>query len=226
MKIFKVNYMYKYTSKYVADLLFQKNIIRIGTLKGFREMEEKQGISDPLEGSYRDIFQTSNVNEKNYFSNPRLRENIKHAISIGPNSSNIHIGSVEIRTHRQSPNYLIYCIAHTKSKDLLDEFEGAEICYQINKPDTFYQLITWALEKKLNCEVEFLGVHEVSYDEYERKRSDENSLPIPPALTKTSHFSRQCELRAIWKAPEEFINDPFYDLNIIGLKKTCSIADL
>lgn len=218
--------MYKYTEKFVADLLFNNNSIRIGTLDGFKKMEATKGISDPLEGSYIDTLNIDYFDQNDVFSNPILRENLQGAYSFGENASIIMIVDPIIINTRTSPNYLIFCSAHKKSSDLLEHFEGADTCYHIHKPSSFYQLITWELEKELNCVVKFLGVHKVVYDNYERNRSGINSRHLPPSLAKTLEFQPQCELRAIWEIPEEKITKPHYDLKILGLRKFCKIVDL
>lgn len=218
--------MYKYTEKFVADLLFNENSIRIGTLNGFRDMEAKQGISDPLEGSYQDKLKIDYFDERDFYTNPNLRQNVQNSFSIGPGCHNVRFINPTIITTRYSPNYLIFCTAHSKSEKLLNEFEGADTCYNIHKPFSFYQLITWELEKELQCKVNFLGIYEVIYDEYERIRSGMNSRHIPPALAKTKEFSPQCELRAIWEVPQNLITKHHYDLNVLGLRKYCQIIDL
>lgn len=218
--------MYKYVKEKYADQLFIENGIRIGTLNWYRDMETKKGISDPLEGSYQDILKVESFNEKDFFSRPGLRENLQGVFSIAENCSNVIIGNFDLVRRRNSPNLLIFCCAHTKSKDLLNEFEGANTCYHIHKPFPFYQLVTWALKQKLGCPVDFLGVFKIDYDEYERTRDDLDSRPLHPALAKTKDFQGQCELRAIWEVPEEFITELYYDLNVIGLRKSCRIVDL
>lgn len=218
--------MYKYTEKFVADLLFKKNAIRIGTLEGFQKMEHKAGISDPLEGYYVDELKLDHFNQDDYHSIPSLKESLKGNMSIGQNSTvNVYGGT--FRKEIRSPNYLIFCFAHTKSKSIMQEFEGADTCFQIVRP-LFFPLITWSLEKKLQTKVKFLGVHEIIYGNKLRTRTDKYSERIPPALAKTQQFASQCELRAIWEVPENFtLNQPHYDLtNVVGLRTCCEIIEL
>lgn len=216
--------MFKYTESFVADLLFKENRIRIGTLNGFRDMESKQGISDPLEGSYDDHV-IINGTEKDYFNNPIFRENLKGLIHIEDSCSNITITNCTSLTKRVSQNFLIFCCADKESSDLFKQFDRADTCFTISKPHRFFTLITWALEKEFNCAVDFLGVHKISYQPYTRKRSAFDSLNIHPALAKTEEFRPQCELRAIWQVPQDLITKPFYDLQVSGLKKTCSLIN-
>lgn len=217
--------MYKYTEKFVADLLFNENRIRIGTLNGFRDMEAKQGISDPLEGSYGDHVEINGTDE-DYHNNAVFRQNVQNFVQMDASSSHITFKNCFVKTTRRSPNYLIFCSAHTKSIQLLKQFDGADTCFHIYKPKTFFDLITWALDKQFQYPVRFLGVHEVSYKPYQRQRSAIDSRPIHPALAKTEEFLPQCELRAIWEIPQELITEPYYDLQVLGLKKYCRLIEL
>ena len=108
----------------------------------------------------------------------------------------------------------------------MNQFDGADTCVLIHKPNSFFQLITWALEQELKHTVKFLGVAKVDYDNHERQRSDVRSIYIHPALTKTKIFEPQLELRAIWELPEQLITQPYYDLKIVGLRKFCRVVDL
>lgn len=218
--------MYKYTTKFVSDLLFKKNCIRIGTLNGYRDMEAKQGISDPLEGSYHETLIIDRFNEQEYYKDPILRENVQHGFHIEQGAINCQIIDCVVESEIKSPNYLIFCTAHKKSKEVMSEFEDATICYQIHKIQSFYQLITWKLEKLFESNLKFHGVVPVHYDEYNRLNSDIRSRRLSPVIAKTSEFSPQCELRAIWEVPEELIKEPHYDLQILGLSKTCRIIDI
>lgn len=218
--------LYKYTEKFVADLLFNENCIRIGTLNGFKNMESKKGISDPLEGSYKDKLSIDYFTEKDLFNNPLLRRNIGSSIQVSENSGGVVVIGGQFNSIKRSPNYLIFCSAHTKSSEVMEQFEGADTCFHIYKARSFFLLITWALEKKFNKPVKFLGAWGVNYDEYDRQRSGMNSRPLHPALAKTKEFSSQCEVRAIWEVPEDCIKESYYDLKILGLRKFCRIVDL
>lgn len=217
--------MFKYTEKFVADLLFNENRIRIGTLNGFRDMESKQGISDPLEGSYSDQV-IINGTEKDYYNNPTFRQNSKGFIHIGSNCTDIQMINCISTQTRVSKNFLIFCCASINSPKLMSQFEGATTCFTIQNPNTFFTLITWALERYFSHKVNFLGVHPISYQPYKRMRSAHNSNPIHPALAKTNEFIHQHELRAIWEVPTSLITKPFYDLQIVGLRKTCRLVNL
>jgi len=219
--------MYKYTEKFVADLLFNENRIRIGTLNGFRDMEKRQGISDPLEGSYEDHVVIHGT-DTDYRENHLFRENLKGFINIDSNANvqNIKFINCSSQTKRVSPNFLIFCSAHTKSFEVMEQFDNADSCFHIHKPETFFQLITFALEKEFEGKVNFLGVHKVNYNSYLRKRSALDSKPIHPALAKTEDFIPQCEVRAIWEIPQHLITKPFYDLQIFGLRRFCRLIQV
>lgn len=216
--------MYKYTEKFVMDLLFNENKIRIGTLQGFRDMEAKHGISDPKEGSYNDIVHIDKLTGQEYYDHPKRRENFGNGF-LGPGCEGLTITNSNFIFERSSPNFLIFCCAHTKSADLFSEFDGADVCYEIRKPQTFFELITWALEKKFNCEVIFRGIFKVDYDEYDRERPNLDTDFLHPALVKTKTFSPQCELRAIWQVPEGLITEPYYDLQVVGIRKSCRVVE-
>lgn len=213
--------MYKYTQKFVSDLLFLENTIRVGTLYGFRDMEAKQGISDPKEGEYEDTLHLDYFHmEEEDAHNPLLQHNLP-GIMI-QNSRDIKI----INT-RKSVNYIIYCTAHTKSKEIMNQFEGADTCIEIYKKQTFYQLMTWALAKELKTQVKFLGVHPVNYDHYNRVRYNPYEYSLHPVLAKTKEFEPQCELRAIWEVPDDsLISKSFYDLSVTGLRKCCKLIEI
>ena len=219
--------MYKYLKKKYADQLFNENIIRIGTLNWYKDMEkENKGRADPLEGTYEDLLTITGTGE-DYYSNSVFRQNVAEFIHFEPSARATSIKNLKIVTLRESPNYLIFCSAHTKSVNVLKQFKGADTCFHIYKPDTFFQLITWALEKQFQQPVKFLGVHPVSYKPFRRERSAiDLEAHIHPVLAKTEEFEPQCELRGIWEIPQHLITKPYYDLQIPGLRKFCRIVDL
>lgn len=212
--------MFKYTQEFVLNKLFNENTIRIGTLKGYRDMEAKQGISDPFEGSYRDALSLAHFSGSDIHSNPELNKAVRGAINV-PNSSEFNFYNTKITTKQVSCNFLIYCCSLKLDKALFEEFEDANVCYEIHKPERFIHLITWALKKELGCNVTFAGVHAVSYKDFERKRMSPSEKLIHPAIAKTPEFANQFETRFLWHAPEDKINKPCYDLNVTGIRKCC-----
>lgn len=219
--------MFKYLPKKYTDLLFTENSICIGTLHGYRDMENKRGISDSLEGSYHDILNLDYFDQDSLPTDPNVKRNLKNLFNLDDIKGKVQFTNCSFGQRNISPNFLIYCFSYEKSKEVMNEFDGAECCFEIKKPSTFFQLITWELEKKLNTNVNFVGVFEVDYSEYKRKRKGENSIPIHPVLAKTEAFKNQKELRAIWEIPRNYIiPEPFYIFNILGLNKCCRIVEL
>lgn len=225
--------MYKYLKKEHAVDLLENNGICIGTLYGYKRMENNKGRSDEFEGMYIDTIEIEHLHADEYFENETIRKNLEGMIEILPDDPNNHskgnTGSMKnltIARPRESYNCLIFCISYEKSRTVMEQFEGAEVCVEIHKPDTFFNLITWELKKSFGPSLDFLGIFQIEYD-YLYKKRDLYSTPLPPFITKTLDFAPQKELRAVWALDDEsLIDKPFYLHKILGLKKCCRVVEI
>lgn len=216
--------MYKYLKRQYAEGLLNKNEIVIGTLYGYRDMEqteENKGRYDPFEGKYKDKLSLINPNiPKDDWDNPIVRGNIGSFKFENCAFVNIHNEYV-------APNCLIYCTSYEKSLEVMSEFKDADTCIEIKNISSFYNLITWELQRKLHQDIRLRTVSRIDYDFYERVRSDIYGLPLHPALAKTQEYKKQCEIRAIWSVPDNFqINEAFYKFSIVGLRKNCRLVEI
>lgn len=218
--------MYKYVKKKYADQLFNQNRIRIGTLNWYRDMEEdKKGIADPLEGSYRDELKVKSFTEKDYLNNRTVRQNIPNFLGIDKSWSNVTIKNFSIIDYKQASNFLIFCSAHKKSQELFNEFEGADTCYEIHNHKKFFQLITRELKKQIKSRITFINAFYIDYGDYHRTRNNIYEDALHPVLVKTRKFERQCEVRAVWEVEDPSILEPFYDLQVPHLRTCCRLIN-
>lgn len=219
--------MFKYSKKKYSQALLDQGEIRIGTLYWYRDMEEKKGISDPEEGSFIHNVYQKNITTDKLINEKGLRETISPLIKIVGDihpDSKIHIGGVSFKKRYDSPNLLIFCVSSEKSKEVMSQFEGADTCVEIHKPNTFFQLVTWELEKVLGVPITCHNDWFVSYGDYERTGYLHEQ--VSPCLAKTKKFEPQKEVRVIWSVPSDYILKDYYDLKILGLGKCCRILDV
>lgn len=222
--------MFKYLKRKYADQLLNEGGIRIGTLYGYRNMEETEankGRADPLEGKSRDKLHIPYFNNNDFQSNQKLRDNVAHYVNLISGPVTYEFDNCTFSTDLHAPNYLIFCLSHEKSITVMQQFEGADTCVEIVKKEKFFDLITWELNRYFKTEFNFIGVARVQYGPFERFRSGIDSDPLDPVLAKTMKYEPQRELRAIWSIPKDVeITEAFYDLNIFGLNKCCRMIEI
>lgn len=218
--------MFKYTTKEVADYLFNDDSIQIGTLHYYKKMENTKGISDPLEGTYIDHFAHRDFSVEEYNRNPKIRESLKGFIDLPAKlGKGCVISGNRMTSRKRSPNFLMFCTSHSKSKDTMSLFDGADTCIEIVDQQKFFTLITQALIKKLKTKITFTGSHPVDYGPFVRERKEFDFLN--PALAKTLKFEEQYEMRSIWQHDKFFkLSESPKILSVPGIHQCCKIINL
>ena len=219
--------MFKYTKSKYAKLLLEDNIVRVGTLYGFRDMEAKPGISDPLEGSYLNKIKIDTLDTAKTPITPQLRSNLSGIMSITdslPFPCTIR-GFTHVKAYT-SPNCLIFCVSNQKSKKTMQQFKDADTCIEIYDPDKFFTLLNRSVLKKLKNKVKWRGAFDVRYGNYERMQANPYHKPLHPAIVKTKDFSEQHEMRALWLPKAPITLQPFYDLKVPGMKSCCRLIEI
>lgn len=220
--------MYKYTEKFVANKLFNENSIRIGTLYGFRDMEHKNGISDPKEGKFKDRSVLDHFDSDIHQMDDELEQFLGSMIRSKIKPQKMVLKNISVSRAVISKNYLIFCFSKRLALRMFKLFDKSEICYQITSHDEFFDLITKALQMKLNCNVTFQGIFPISYGNFERKRAYNIKHPFDASTVKTNEFRNQHELRAIWSVPENVtLTEHYYDLEQVdNLSACCKLVNI
>ncbi|MBD8010238.1 hypothetical protein [Acinetobacter pecorum] len=219
--------MFKYGSKKYMHLLAEKGEVKIGTIHGYKYMEEqKKGVYDPLDGEYinRLFIDDHTFNNGNPVKDAMLRSELSPIFQgLDEIDTPIRISGIQFEDHRISPNRLVFCSSYENSVSVMKEFD-AECCVQITNPKMFYMLITHEISKLI--ETEFMGTHKVNYGNYNR-HNEIRLQQLPPELAKTRDYIGQKELRTMWYIPNEFmhlVDNDGYIFKIPQLKKFCKIV--
>lgn len=222
-------FMYKYTEKFVADKLFNENSIRIGTLYGFRDMEHKNGISDPKEGKFIDKAVLDHFDSDIHVTSEELDQFLSPMINFnGIRPKRMVLKNISDSRTVLAKNYLIFCYSKRIAFRMFKLFDKSDTCYEITSHDVFFNLITEALQIKLNCPVTFHGLFPVSYGNFERTRAYNVKHPFDAAIVKTNTFRSQHEIRAIWSVPDNVtLTEHYYDLEQVdNLSSCCKLLNI
>lgn len=192
--------MYRYSSQRYNRLLLYMGMIRIGTLLDFRRMEHKKGILDPQEGvkdltHHIDHLHIANPNDPNMKNNMDLKA-LKSFPGLNVTAENFTIANITFQQHFDAPDCFILCTSKICSKETLSQFEGANSCVEIVEIDSFYRILTDALNNI--TPVEFIGIHEIVYQD-RIEQWNGHDWGCHPALIKETKYKKQHELRAIWQ---------------------------
>lgn len=215
--------MYKYGSKKYMHGLAERGEIKIGTLFGYKYMEEqKKGVNDPLEGEYINELM---FKDYTFGNNPAMDGIFANEIGrfFGGRMQGLGFHNVSICEHRKASNHLIYCTSFEKSLAVMKEFD-ADCCVEITRPNMFFKLVTYELNKIIKNT--FMDTHVVEYGEHTRVNEIRKEM-LKPILAKTPDFSGQKEMRSIWSVPQDsldMINNDGYILKIPQLKKFCKVV--
>lgn len=217
--------MFKYGKKKYMHGLAERGEIKIGTLYGYKYMEEqKKGVNDPLEGEYINSLYIDNHTFDG--SDPDKDSLLRRELSPGATvAENVIINGITFSHRRLSPNRLIFCTSYENSFSVMKEFD-ADCCVEITNMNMFFKLITYELNKIIKNT--FVGACKVEYGNY-HKHNEIRKVKLPPELAKTHDFMGQKELRSIWNVPKELmhlINNDGYILKIPQLKKFCRIVEV
>lgn len=191
--------MYRYSMDEHNASLLAMGRIRVGTLHDFRNSEHKKGIADPQEGTkevshFIDYFQADK--SFNQDASSCIHARAMSVMGLEFKNSNITVNNVKMSRSFDQPDCFVFCTSLFRSRETMNEFEGANSCIEITNPEAFYTLLT----ETINAEtpVEFRGVHKVTYQD-RSERWNGRDWGNHPALIKETEFKKQVEIRAIWE---------------------------
>lgn len=213
--------MYKYGARAHIQELLTKGRLRIGTLHDFRRSEHKAGIADPREGQ-KSVFHVMNRPVK--VDDGSLDDlAMKHYRFINaPSGATVEFSNVAFTRNVESPDCYVYCASSALSRETMSEFEGADACYQIVDPVGFCSVVHEELNRI--TPIADFAIAEVEYLSREEAWTPTSS-GRHPAFIKEPHFSRQAEIRCIWRPADRrpisptFVSDP-------RLRDYCVVVDV
>lgn len=212
---------FRYSGQKYNDTLLALGNIRIGTLHDFRRIEHKSGISDPNEGtksvSHYVLKATDKDADRVHFEALDFFKVVKFDNCYGAVAENIHMSQ-----NFDQPDCFVHCVSAEYSKDVLEQFEGADSCIEITNLNGFYRRLTEALNSHIPVQLETIST--VSYMLREEKWNGRD-WGVHPALIKEPEFSKQVEIRAIWRPKFSGDISPIV-LNDIGLIDFCKRREL
>lgn len=218
--------LYRYSAKKWNDALIERGSVRIGTLRDFRNIEHKPGISDPFEGTKTlqheiDDWQFGNEIPGAPSYHARTAE-LMGLIQDPPNrKGQIIDGSIQgisILLPVDDPNCFIHCTSYRLRKDVMSQFEGADSCVEIYNIQGFYECLTNAINK--HVPVRWGGLQDVHYASRWEICNGQN-LGISPTWLKGDDFSPQYEARAVWHPVDPGKSIDWFAIEIPELSKFC-----
>lgn len=213
--------VFKYGEFVWNDLLVSNGGVRIGTLRNFRKDEHKRGVADAMEGIKSIYHGIDHYDSGRPFGIDHAAiQNLSPFRSAG--GAQFSVSDLTIERQFEAPDCYLHCTAHSLSKEVLAQFEGADSCVEIFRSAAFYKKLTEVINKK--TPVHFFGLHLVRYAKKREAFSGEG-LGIRPELIKEPEFSPQCELRAIWIPKSKKKIEPF-DLEDKSLRKFCRMVEI
>jgi hypothetical protein len=118
------------------------------------------------------------------------------AIEFGDGAKNTTFVNVTFGRRFEAPDCFILCTSKICSQETMDQFENADSCVEIAEIESFYKILTHALNSI--TPVFFRGIYEVLYQDREEDWNGQD-WGHHPAMIKETKFRKQCELRAIWQ---------------------------
>ena len=185
--------MYKYSEKRFNSALVKMGCIRIGTLHDFRKSEHKLGIADFHEGKKK-VFHSIN---KGVLGNGSVHDQASKAFgAMGVIGGSVICEDVTFTKTFDAPDCFILCTSSICSQFVMDEFEDADSCVEINDISLFYHELTLTLNAI--TPVVFRGFYEINYQDKKEPWNGQD-WGDNPALIKEPEFIKQHEVRAIWQ---------------------------
>ena len=212
---------FRYSGQRHNDALLALGNIRIGTLHDFRRIEHKRGIADANEGTKSVSHHIPYATEKDAGSIHLEALKRFNLIDLG-NSTDVVLRNIQMIQSFDHPDCFVHCVSADYSKGVLDQFEGADSCVEIADLEGFYQRLTSTLNS--HVPVQLLAISMV---QYMQRNEDWNGRDwgVHPALIKEPEFSKQVEIRAIWRPKFGGGISPVV-INDIGLIEFCKAREL
>lgn len=194
----KIDRLYKYSSKKWRDLFLSEGSIRIGTLHDYRKKEHSPGIHDAHEGlktisHHIDEWDFSKSDHATAYHEAASRA--LGLIQIDPGGTSGSISGMSFIKEFNDPDCFVHCTAHSLSKTVMHEFQGADSCFEIYDIAGFYKQLTNSINEIVP--VEFGGIRVIRYTSRDETFNG-SDLGISPTWIKGREFSKQLEVRAIW----------------------------
>ena len=182
--------LFKYTRREYADAMLKHGVFKIGTLHGFRRIEELgSAVGDAGEGT-KQVFDEATGHWRDITSRPNLAQ----AFISAPPDANITFSNVGFEVSYDIPDVFVYCVAATLSQRAMDAFE-ADACLEITDPKRFFKALDAALRAR-HLVMNYL-VGACIYDE--RRRHVRGDGGVHPAFLKPREYDYQCEIRCLWE---------------------------
>lgn len=214
MKVF-----YKYTKKKHALDLFNKGIIRVGTLYGYRQIEKHgQEIGDIEEG--RKHIKTLGVPLDTVTPGimPKTMEVVRQRI----HASNIRIEASELITISNSDLY-VFSTSSELSYEVMKRMNPLyDVCIRIDDDNAFFQKLSECLKKRIpNLNGPYNGT--CVYIKREQLYSNENDYH--PALIKDPKYDYQKEMRVMWEPTDLSKKIEPVEITCPELARSCSLIE-
>jgi len=182
--------LYKYTRAEFAQGMVQRGEFLIGTLHGFRRMEEhgmaigdagegKKEVVDAADGHWRDIT---------------ARPNLATKFISAPSQANITFSNVQFQMNYDVSDVYVYCVSAARNDRVMQAFD-ADACVTIKRPKEFFI----ALDKALRLRRLVSGCMVRPCEYTERRRDVRVDADLHPAFIKTPDYAYQEEVRALWE---------------------------
>jgi hypothetical protein len=196
-------FCFRYAKSTYNDALLREGTVRIGTLHDFRRTEHAAGIADQQEGQKTVLSPVSSGLATQ--GNPLARHLENFGIQIGPGE--VHFMNCKFARSFDHSDLFLYCMSEARNESVMAEFEGADSCVEIVAPSKFFGVLTERLADRLP--VDFQGCHRIQY-QHRTEVWNGQDWGAHPAMIKSSNYSRQCEIRAVWSPREpEVAIEPF-----------------
>ena len=182
--------LYKYTRSQYAEGMVRRGEFLIGTLHGFRKIEEhglaigdadegKKEVVDVADGHWRDVT---------------TRPNLATKFISAPPQADITFQNVQFQMNYDVPDVYVFCVSAVRADRAMHAFQ-ADACVTIIRPEQFFRALDAAL--KLRKLVSGCMVRPCKYAE--RRRDVRVDGDMHPAFIKTPDYAYQEEVRAIWE---------------------------
>ena len=205
--------------KYALGLV-RHGLLRIGTLNDYRRQEHGQGVSDGDEGTKR----IEVAIERQHFASgndvPKTLASLG-VIAVDDSSSNITLENIYVGKSIVAPNCYLWCASSVRSRDVMEQFEGADTCVEVVDIDRFFAILGQVMT---TFDSAFQGLADVLYQSRTEAWNPEH-LGVHPAIIKGPEYSSQHEVRAIWTPSMDDEIGPI-KLHVNSLAQCCELRKI
>lgn len=213
--------LFRYSKKCHNESLVARGNIRIGTLHDFRNQEHKRGIADPMEGkkSVRHFIGSATLGDGTIHDEANdayglIKCDVKNAVFLK---------DVVFQKNFDESDCFIFCTSYKYSKEVMDQFDGADSCVRIHDISRFVSRLTEALSSR-GYPILPPSIVKVIYQGRIEDWNSKNNWGAHPAHIKEVEFEPQKEVRIIWSLKEKALIEPVI-LEESDLIKFCELMD-